>query len=237
MTGEKIYDLGITRIGCKYSFGVVVPKDDEKYTGSFDCAEFTSWLTYQVGGFLYGCSTSDITKAKAADAYTGFWDRDAKAKGIIISVKEAIGTKGAFLIRVAADGQIGHIVASNGNGGTIEAHSTKYGVITSTTNNRRFDYGILLPGFTYPKFNENYVSEKPKGIVYRFTTPLIPKSDVVKRIQSALIAKGYNVGKSGADGWYGKDTMNAVSAYQKKTGLNVDGEVYTATAKALNIKL
>lgn len=236
MTGEQMYNLGLTRIGCKYKLGALVPKDDADYMGAYDCAEFTSWLTFQIGKFLYGCDTSDVTKAAKADAYTGYWFRDAKAKGIMIPVKQAIGTKGALLLRVGVDGTVGHIVVSDGKGGTVEAHSTKYGVIKSTTNNRRFDYGILLPGFTYEEATTEYVSEKPKGIVYRYTQPLMPKSDVVKRIQAALVLQHYKI-LGGPDGLFGKSTMNAVVEFQKDNGLTPDGEVYTETANALNIKL
>lgn len=237
ITGEAFYNMGLTRIGCRYKLGAIVPKNDPEYMKEFDCAEFTSWLTFQIGGFLYGCDTSDIKKAAKADAYTGYWLRDAKAKGILIPVKQAIGTKGALLLRVAVDGSIGHIVVSDGTGGTVEAHSSKYGVIKSTTNNRRFDYGILLPDFTYEDYRVDFKSEKPKGIVYRYTQPIMPKSDIVKNIQSKLIQFGYSVGRSGADGWFGQGTMNAVYAFQKNNGLTPDGEVYTATAKELQIKL
>lgn len=49
------------------------------------------------------------------------------------------------------------------------------------------------------------------------------KGDDVKKLQSALSNAGYNVGSSGADGIYGRDTQAAVSAYQKAKGLAVDG--------------
>lgn len=235
MTGKELYDLGVTRVGCKYVLGALVPKNDPNYKGAYDCAEFASWLTFQVGKILYGCDTHDVSKAKHADAYTGYWNRDAKALGIIITVKEAIGIKGAFLLRIGGDGLIGHIVCSDGLGGTVEANSTKYGCIKSTTNNRRFDIGILIPGFTYNESNPEAKSEKPKDIVYRYTKPMMPKNAVVMLIQKQLKELGYLVGE--VDGWYGKQTMNAVYDFQKRMGLTPDGEVYTGTAKALNIKL
>lgn len=218
MTGNELYDLGLTRVGCKYKLGVVAPKDDSDYMGAFDCAEFASWLVKQAYGIDYGMTKDD--------AYTGFWDRDAKSKGVIIPIKQAIATKGAFLLRVSDGGSIGHIVVSDGKGGTVEAHSTAKGVGTFKTDNRRFDYGILIPGVCYQTFDFN--SSKPSGIVYRFTSPLM-RSDVIKTIQKAVGVK--------QDGYYGKDTMNAVVNFQKKNGLTPDGEVYTETAKALKIKL
>lgn len=236
MTGKEIYDLAVTRVGCKYRLGAIVAKNDPNYFKEFDCAELCSWTVFQLGKFLYGCDTYDVSKAAKADAYTGYWYRDAKLKGIMIPVKQAIGTKGAILLRVGVDGTTGHILISDGKGGTVEAYSTKYGVIMSVTDNRRFDYGILLPGFTYDEARTDYVSEKPKGIVYRYTQPMMPKSDVVKRIQAALILAGYPI-KGGPDGLFGRATENAVYDFQKNKGLTPDGEVYTATAAELKVKL
>ena len=45
----------------------------------------------------------------------------------------------------------------------------------------------------------------------------------VKKLQKALEAAGYNVGSTGADGVYGKNTAAAVKQYQKDHGLAVDG--------------
>lgn len=45
----------------------------------------------------------------------------------------------------------------------------------------------------------------------------------VKKLQEALIDAGYDVGKTGADGVFGKNTLAAVKQYQKDNGLSVDG--------------
>lgn len=239
MTGEDLYNLGLTRIGVPYVLGAVVPKDDASWVKDFDCAEFASWLTYQVGRVLFGCDTYDVAKAHTADAYTGYWKRDCdNGKLIIISVAEGILTKGAYLLRYASDGEYGHIICSDGNGGTVEANSTKYGTGQFKTANRRFDIGVLIPEVIYTKSEhpiESLPNQKPKGIVYRYTQPLMPESEVVKNIQISLKSLGYDLGFT--DGIYGKKTMNAVAAFQKNHGLTPDGEVYTQTAKALNVTL
>lgn len=51
--------------------------------------------------------------------------------------------------------------------------------------------------------------------IYR---PDTMSSSDVKKMQTALINAGYDVGKSGADGIWGKDTSAALSAYKKATG-------------------
>jgi len=234
MKGSLFYEKGLTKIGNAYKLGVVVPKNKSDYNSAFDCAEFASWIVFQVAGILYGTDLHDVAKAAKADAYTGYWANDAKKLGTIISVEKAIKTKGAFLLRIAGDGLIGHIVCSDGLGGTVEAHSTKKGVGKFSTKGRRFDVGVLIPSIEYQEGNVVLTDQKPKGIVYRFTTPMMPKSDVVKMIQVALVARGFYIN---IDGWFDKGTMNAVYDFQKKNGLTPDGEVYTETAKALNITL
>lgn len=52
------------------------------------------------------------------------------------------------------------------------------------------------------------------------------KGDQVKAVQRMLYAMGYNLGdKKPIDGDFGEKTENAVSSYQKKNGLKVDGKV------------
>ena len=49
------------------------------------------------------------------------------------------------------------------------------------------------------------------------------KGDDVKRMQTALVKAGYDIGSSGVDGSFGRDTEAAVIQYQKDNGLKVDG--------------
>ena len=55
----------------------------------------------------------------------------------------------------------------------------------------------------------------------------------VKRIQNALMSKGYSVGSSGSDGVFGDDTNAAVRKFQSDRGLEVDGIVGPMTQTAL----
>jgi peptidoglycan hydrolase-like protein with peptidoglycan-binding domain len=56
----------------------------------------------------------------------------------------------------------------------------------------------------------------------------------VKALQEKLIAAGYNVGPTGADGKYGANTEAAVKAYQKANGLTEDGIAGSKTKNSLN---
>ena len=55
----------------------------------------------------------------------------------------------------------------------------------------------------------------------------------VKSLQEKLIARGYSCGASGADGDFGQGTYNAVCAFQRDHGLDVDGIVGANTMNAL----
>lgn len=57
--------------------------------------------------------------------------------------------------------------------------------------------------------------------------------DEVRQIQQKLIDAGYDVGKSGADGVFGENTLAAVQQYQKANGLAVDGIVGKNTLASL----
>ena len=45
----------------------------------------------------------------------------------------------------------------------------------------------------------------------------------VKKLQQDLIDAGYDVGRTGADGFFGSNTMAAVKKYQQDNGLPVTG--------------
>lgn len=213
-------------IGSPYVFGVLVPKTKPGYVGAFDCAEFVAYAIAQV------LKVTDYG-VRSGDAYTGFFQVDAKSKGEMIPVKDAAMIPGAILLRYPAPGAIGHIAFSQGNGKTIEAHSTKYGVIESKVDGRRWDTGIVLPGIAYCK-SADVKSEAPK-IVYRFKSPMM-RDPYIKTAQDKLKKLGfYNEPKT--DEYFGMKMLDAIIKFQKSKGLIADGEFMPGgeTAKALGI--
>lgn len=224
--GKDIVELARTRIGDKYHLGSIAPKDYSDYHGPWDCAEFTSWLVYQLTGKLYGCALNE-GNPRGADAYSGFWYRDAKKLGVLIPVDEATTIPGAFVLRVSGPDLIGHIVVSQGNGRTIEAHSKKHGVISSSLQNRRWTTGILVPFIEYEPADISQPVITPPAMVYRWKNPMM-QGPVVKAIQTALRVR--------ADGYFGPKTFNAVRAFQESENLVADGEVGPITAARLGIR-
>lgn len=229
--GNLVLSLARSHIGQKYVLGVAVPKNNPNWKGPWDCAEFASWIVFQVTGRLYGCD-NDSGNPATADAYTGYWERDANNAGQVVPVEEAARTAGAFVLRVPGAGALGHIVISDGEGGTVEAHSTATGVIRSTLAQRRWDKGILVPGIEYTPGSSVPVSGP--AVVYRFTTPLMTGAKVLE-LQQKLAQAGFHPGD--LDGQFGPHTQAAVVAFQLSQGLVPDGEVGPVTATALGLQL
>jgi hypothetical protein len=232
VTGEKVLQVASQHLGEKYVFGAFVPKDNPNWKGPWDCAEFASWSVFQATGILYGCEKDNGNPA-TADAFTGYWERDSRDLGHIISLDDAARTPGAAVLRFPQVSAAGHIVLSDGLGGTVEAHSPADGVVKLKLAERRWDTAILIPGVTYSAGSPIPLAPPPTTI-YRLTQPIMT-GNTVKEIQDALLAKGFDPGIP--DGKFGPHTNAAVVAFQLSQGMLPDGEVGPGTATKLGILL
>lgn len=231
--GVQLLRLATRHVGEEYVLGAVAPKNNAQWKGPWDCAEFASWLVFQVAGKLYGCNRNSGDPA-TADAWTGFWARDARAKGKRISIEQAARTPGAAVLRIPKGKVIGHIAIGDGKGGTVEAYDRKHGVIHSKISGRRWDLGILVPGIRYQEAAGVVEVKPPKRVIYRLRRPAM-SGPRVKEIQRKLKQAGFHPGP--LDGKYGSKTQAAVVAFQVSRGLVADGEVGPQTAKALRMRL
>jgi N-acetylmuramoyl-L-alanine amidase len=231
VSGDQIVALARRHVGERYVFGALVPKDNANWTGPWDCAEFASWLVYQTAGRLYGCN-DDGTSPSRADAYTGYWARDASTLGTRVSIDDAKRTPGAAVLRHSAGS--GHIVISDGRGGTVEAQSSRTGVVVSRLDGRRWDTGVLVPGIEYASRSDIAAHAPPSVAIFRLAEPPM-KGDTVEAIQRALKTLGFDPGP--LDGEFGPMTDKAVRAFQLTRRLLVDGEVGPRTARSLGITL
>lgn len=229
--GEAMLALARTRIGEKY-VNFLVPKNDPNWHGPWDCAEFMSWLVYQTGAVLYGC-IDDAQDPATADAYTGAWQRDAGRKGTRIDAATAAATPGAMLLRYPpVPGTMGHIVLCDGTGGTVEAKGSRWGVCADKVSGRRWDIGVLIPGFSYPAAT-GFKLLGPAKLYRQGGTGMDPVT--IRAIQRALARAGFDRGPG--DGIFGGHTTRAVGAFQAVNRLVVDGEVGDRTARALHVGL
>ncbi|MBI2305842.1 MAG: peptidoglycan-binding protein [Rhodocyclales bacterium] len=201
---------------------------NKDWHGPWDCAEFCSWCLYQASDILFGVEPRH--DPMRADAYTGYWAAQARAAGTIVPIDRAVGIAGAFLLREPQSGRVGHIAISDGAGGTVEAHSSKLGVIASQAGGRRWDYGILAPGIRYFASASPVTVAPPPTDILRLTEPML-RGDEVRRLQQCLADLGLQPGS--IDGVFGPQTEAAVAAFQASQGLLVDGEFGPATRKAM----
>jgi N-acetylmuramoyl-L-alanine amidase len=227
-SAEHILDIAAAHLGEPYRLGARAPMLDVAWKGPWDCAEFVSWCVYRASGLLYGVQPESPMRA---DAYTGYWAAQAKRDHATIAVAEAMTIPGAVLLRAPQAGKIGHIVFSDGSGGTIEAHSSTRGVIRHTAAGRRWDWGVLVPGIEYFR-TELTPAYRPPEPVLTVTRPLT-RGPTVKLVQQALVYREFPVGP--VDGIYGPQTEHAVSLFQAAHGLVADGEVGALTLEALGL--
>jgi len=228
-TGEQVLGVARQHLGEAYVLGARAPMGNAAWTGPWDCAEFASWCVYRASGILFG--TEPRSDPMLADAYTGYWFQQAQASEALIDWREAAGIAGAAVLRRPTNAQTGHIVVSDGQGGTVEAHSSQRGVIAGTLSSRRWDWGILVPGIRYLR------ASAPPALVsgaptLHLTSPLT-QGDGVSAVQRRLIALGLMAGE--VDGIYGPQTAHAVRAFQARAGLVADGEAGVLTLAALGL--
>lgn len=147
VSGQQFLDLAATKVGQEYVFGASAPFENPDYNGPWDCAEFISWVVYQITKKVYGC-VNNKAPLKDVDAYTGGWAADVKAGRVLsTTLDKAFKTAGAILLRYY--GKSGHIVFSDGEGGTIEAMNEANGVKRSVVSGRDWSNAILIPGVKY----------------------------------------------------------------------------------------
>jgi peptidoglycan hydrolase-like protein with peptidoglycan-binding domain len=133
------------------------------------------------------------------------------SKGALVTeLQEKLIARGYSCGASGADGDFGN--------GTYNA------VISFQTANGLSADGIVGP-MTWDALN---------GLQYNTLLRLGSKGSAVTELQQKLIAKGYDVGSTGADGDFGYGTYKAVCRFQEDHGLEVDGVVGPATWSVLN---
>lgn len=231
MVGPDIIAKAMPHLGERYILGARAPLNNSAHAGPWDCAEFTSWCSYQAYGIVFGCYGQNPA---TADPYSGKWYEDGVAAGTLVSVSSALGTPGAFLVRKPGDFNIGigHVAISLGDGRTVEARSAQTGVVAAGgAAGRPWTTGLHLPGVLYTQGVQPPAHNPAPGIL-KVTNPYI-RGDAVKLVQLALGRRGFAIAP--VDSIYSPTTAAAVSNFQVASGLVIDGEVGPETANALGI--
>ena len=91
---------------------------------------------------------------------------------------------------------------------------------------------IKLTESDLEKIIKKVLKEDPQPLPDMENAPL----GKVEAIQQALIDAGYNIGSTGVDGVFGRNTRNAVIKYQKANGIKQTGNVGPVTAGKLGVQ-
>jgi len=119
--------VALAQDGDRYVYGAETRLDDPN-PSVFDCSELVQWAAAQVGINFADGSSNQLGAVRRA--------------GLEISVEQAMRTPGALLFKP------GHVAISLGDGRTIEAKGSAYGVGIFNAAGR-FTTGGLIPGMQY----------------------------------------------------------------------------------------
>lgn len=207
---EKIVQLAIEHLGCKYVFGAKGEiKNGEQV---FDCRGFTWWLLQQVG--------INISPVGATTQYNTA--SDWVERGLSADMPNLVCP--VFKYR-KSDGKMAHTGMHIGDGVIIHCTTNggvKYGDMADTTWT---NYAIPKGLYTAEEI------ENARGKELVRTLKVGCSGNDVKRLQEVLNSLGYDCGE--ADGIFGSKTKAAVIAFQKAHGLTADGVVGMKTRDAL----
>lgn len=139
-TAEQVVRLALDQTGDRYVLGAEAsPLNPNPST--FDCSELVEWVCARLG---VQPKMPDLVVNQAAHC---------RRMGTAISVETAIRTRGALLFNdfgwSGSGGSGNHVAISLGDGTTIEARGSRYGVGSWSASGRRWNMGALIPGVDY----------------------------------------------------------------------------------------
>lgn len=134
-TGKAVVAKAMTQAGDPYIFGTEVDLNDPD-PDAFDCSELVQWV----------CAQLKVVPTMPDGAI--YQRNHCQKYDTIITMAEAVKTPGALLFRIQADGS-NHVVISRGDGSTIEAKGTAYGVGIFSLNTKNFTHAAKIPGVSY----------------------------------------------------------------------------------------
>lgn len=147
------------------------------------------------------------------------------SKGNLVRIaQEKLLAKGYILSKYGADGSFGQ-----------ETENAVKQLQKDAFPNNPEEWDGIIGNKTWAILNSNFVKPtKPSYPGYYIVKG--QHSEDVRKVQEQLIAKGYNLGKYGADSIFGNATLKAVKQFQKNNGLKDDGIVGEKTWNKLFLK-
>ena len=225
--GNKLGTVGFDQLGTPYA--------------QMDCQAFVEWCLRQCG------LNKDLAGSNA-------WYREVMKNGTVLTPEECVKQlgkvpAGAFLFIHAFDGgeekrgyhdglgNASHIgIVTEKGEGAIHSSASRGCVAESRFKGKTIQGGWNKVGlWNRVAYDYGEVSESTQASPE--TAPLLRKGDrgdAVREMQAALMTRGYDLGKWGADGIFGKQTLEAVKAFQRDCGLKEDGIYGPLTREKLN---
>lgn len=193
-----------------------------------DCSGLFAWAFKKLGGAIAHGSNS-------------IWRSYCSSKGKLSAGKRTDGKElkpgtAVFVYKKAKDNR-SHIGLYVGSGVVIEASGTKVGVITSKITDTKWAEWGELKNVDYSGSEDTTPSDDqgfPDKTGWRATIRRGSKGQEVIECQTMLYKLGYDIGVSGIDGDYGRNTEKAVKAFQSDHQLTVDGVCGPMTWDALD---
>lgn len=203
--------LCLRQAGERYVYGAEVDLNDPDPPGPWDCSELTQWASVRVGAPLPDGSRNQLA----------FCQQHAT----MLSIEEAVRTQGTLLFGQTSSWH--HVAVSLGNGETIEARGSAYGVGSWASTGRGWTHAARVPGLDYaapPAPPHSDVPQWPGRYIRRGMTG----SDV-RQWQGQMRSRGWTIS---VDGSYGPASELVCKKFQSEKHLKVDGVVGPDTWKA-----
>ncbi len=207
--------------GDRYVYGAEVRLDDPD-PDVFDCSELVQWACARVGvPFPDG---SQFQEAACRNA------------GLLIPIPRGVKTQGALLFRHRPPAA--HVAVSLGNGTTIEARGSAYGVGSwDAVQGRDWTASGLIPGLVYgvppvgPVIHEGggTLAAAPPWPGRFLMRPPPMRGPDVRQWQQQMRARGWKVRVNAI---YDKKAEEICRTFQQEKGLRVDGVVGEDTWRA-----
>lgn len=159
---------------------------------AFDCSELVEWACARLG------------VAPTVPDGTWYQIRHCRDRGTETTVDDAVATQGALLFRFSSDPFTGgrpssaHVAVSLGNGSTIEARGSAWGVGSWEAEGRGWAHAGLVPGVRYdapptaPQPGGRPATEPPWPGRYLTQPPVMSGTDV-ETWQEGMAARGHTI--------------------------------------------
>lgn len=181
----------------------------------FDCAQLTREAASAAGMRLPSGSSSQ-------------W-RDAQAWKERSAIDTLPDEPGLFLFTQKL-GRMTHTGVSVGGGWEVDARGHAYGVVRRRIEDTSFTHWARLA----VDYDAEADAPNPSPEPSKRTLRRGMSGEDVRALQSRLLVLGYDVGRAGADGVFGRGTRDAVVQFQKRAALAADGVVGPMTWSALD---